>query len=111
MNLFRSRRVSVVWNARPICVRQNRTHFDGTVVEGSEVCALGEAFDLKVIAEGVATREQALRLAMDGCTQGPGYYFGRPVTAAAFTGLYVSGEPALMNIGFESNTSEPAKGA
>jgi diguanylate cyclase (GGDEF)-like protein len=63
------------------------------------VISLGEAFDLKIIADGVETREQARMLAMDGCMQAQGHYFGRPVTAAEFTALYVSGAPVRMNIG------------
>jgi diguanylate cyclase (GGDEF)-like protein len=62
------------------------------------VINLGEAFDLKVIAEGVETRDQARMLAMDGCMQAQGHYFGRPVTAADFKALYVSGAPVRMNL-------------
>jgi len=36
---------------------------------------------------------------MDGCVQAQGHYFGRPVTAADFTALYVSGASVRMNIG------------
>lgn len=75
------------------------------------VINLGEAFDLKVIAEGVETREQALMLAMDGCMQAQGHYFGRPVTAAEFTARYVKGAPARMNSGSGPDSFEPAKGA
>jgi diguanylate cyclase (GGDEF)-like protein len=53
------------------------------------VISLGEALNLKIIAEGVETREQARRLAMDGCMQAQGNYFGRPASAAEFTALYV----------------------
>jgi len=54
------------------------------------VISLGEAFDLKVIAEGVETEAQALMLARGGCREAQGYYFGRPVSAADFTALYVA---------------------
>ena len=63
------------------------------------VISLGEAFDLKVIAEGVETREQACMLAMHGCMEAQGYYFGRPVPAADFAALYVSPAPVRMNVG------------
>jgi diguanylate cyclase (GGDEF)-like protein len=55
------------------------------------VISLGKAFGLAVIAGGVETAEQARSLAADGCMQAQGHYFGRPVTAADFTALYVSG--------------------
>ncbi len=74
------------------------TPADAAIVRA--VISLGEAFNLKIIAEGVETREQARMLAMDGCMQGQGDYFGRPVTAAEFTALYVSGAPVRMDIGW-----------
>ncbi len=52
------------------------------------VISLGDAFNLKVIAEGVETEEQALMLAQDGCIEAQGYYFGRPVSVSDFTALY-----------------------
>jgi diguanylate cyclase (GGDEF)-like protein len=73
------------------------TPSDAAIVRA--VIGLGVAFDLKVIAEGVETGEQARRLAMDGCMQAQGHYFGEPVTAAAFKAMYVSAAPARMNIG------------
>jgi diguanylate cyclase (GGDEF)-like protein len=73
------------------------TPSDAAIVRA--VISLGQAFDLQVIAAGVESREQARRLAMDGCVQAQGHYFGRPVTAADFTALYVSGASVRMNIG------------
>jgi len=64
------------------------TPSDAAIVRA--IINLGKAFELKVIAEGVETGEQAQMLAMDGCVQAQGHYFGRPVTAADFTALYVS---------------------
>jgi diguanylate cyclase len=39
---------------------------------------------LRVVAEGVETREQLEFLQEQGCPQGQGYYFSRPVPALEF---------------------------
>jgi diguanylate cyclase (GGDEF)-like protein/PAS domain S-box-containing protein len=48
----------------------------------STIVALGKSLDLKVIAEGVETPEQAQRLKELGCQAFQGYYFGRPAPEA-----------------------------
>jgi diguanylate cyclase (GGDEF)-like protein/PAS domain S-box-containing protein len=53
----------------------------------SAVINMGKSFDLKVIAEGVETREQFLRLQAQQCAEGQGYYFQAPVAAREFTKL------------------------
>jgi diguanylate cyclase (GGDEF)-like protein/PAS domain S-box-containing protein len=53
----------------------------------SAVINMGRSFGLKVIAEGVETREQFLRLQAQQCTEGQGYYFQAPVAAREFTKL------------------------
>ena len=40
---------------------------------------MAHALDLRVVAEGVETREQALRLRQLGCEHAQGYLLGRPV--------------------------------
>ncbi|MES2822402.1 MAG: PAS domain S-box protein [Pseudomonadota bacterium] len=45
------------------------------------IVALGHSLSLKVIAEGVETREQLDSLASMGCDAYQGYYFARPVAA------------------------------
>lgn len=52
---------------------------DELIVES--VLALGKAFDVRVLAEGVETLEVANRLLELGCKYAQGYYFGRPMTA------------------------------
>jgi len=47
----------------------------------SAVIALGKSLNLKVIAEGVETLEQKILLAQEGCHQGQGYYYSRPITS------------------------------
>lgn len=48
----------------------------------STIVALGKSLELKVIAEGVETPEQAERLKALGCEAFQGYYFGRPAPEA-----------------------------
>ena len=43
------------------------------------ILVLAQALQLKVVAEGVETEEQAKLLRDVGCAQGQGYFFGRPV--------------------------------
>jgi diguanylate cyclase (GGDEF)-like protein/PAS domain S-box-containing protein len=53
----------------------------------SAVINMGKSFGLRVIAEGVETREQFLRLQAQQCAEGQGYYFQRPIAANEFTKL------------------------
>jgi EAL domain-containing protein (putative c-di-GMP-specific phosphodiesterase class I) len=47
------------------------------------IVSLAHSLKLEVTAEGVETAEQLLRLRQLGCEYGQGYYFSRPVDAAA----------------------------
>ena len=53
----------------------------------SAVINMGRSFGLRVIAEGVETREQFLRLQAQQCTEGQGHYFQAPVAAQEYTKL------------------------
>jgi diguanylate cyclase (GGDEF)-like protein/PAS domain S-box-containing protein len=53
----------------------------------SAVINMGKSFGLRVIAEGVETREQFLRLQAQQCAEGQGYYFREPVAANEFAKL------------------------
>lgn len=48
------------------------------------ICAIGESLSIKVIAEGVETKEQAERLSWAGCQIMQGYYFYRPMPLEEF---------------------------
>jgi EAL domain-containing protein (putative c-di-GMP-specific phosphodiesterase class I) len=45
------------------------------------IISLGKCLRLLVLAEGVQTREEADFLAMEGCDQMQGYYFGEPLSS------------------------------
>ncbi len=47
------------------------------------IVALGEAFSLRTVAEGVESAEQAAALGVIGCVVAQGYHFSRPLPAAA----------------------------
>jgi diguanylate cyclase (GGDEF)-like protein len=48
------------------------------------VVALGESLGVRVVAEGVETEDQAMRLKALGCAGAQGYYFGAATLAPAF---------------------------
>jgi len=55
------------------------------------IISMGRSLDLKVIAEGIETPEQAAYLASMGCDEGQGFLYSRPLTAedcAAFLQRY-----------------------
>jgi diguanylate cyclase (GGDEF)-like protein/PAS domain S-box-containing protein len=52
---------------------------------------IGKSARLRVIAEGVETREQLAFLKRHGCTEGQGYYLGRPVAADQASRLLQAG--------------------
>jgi EAL domain-containing protein (putative c-di-GMP-specific phosphodiesterase class I) len=58
--------------------------------DASIVCAvisMGKSLHMRVVAEGVETREQLAFLQGRECPFGQGYYFSRPVTGQACTQL------------------------
>ena len=55
------------------------------------VIGLGKSLHMRVVAEGVETREQLEILQEQGCPQGQGYYFSRPVPAVEFGQLWRRG--------------------
>jgi diguanylate cyclase (GGDEF)-like protein/PAS domain S-box-containing protein len=62
----------------------------------SAVINMGKSFGLRVIAEGVETREQFLNLQAQQCAEGQGYYFRRPAAPDEFTKLLGSNSSATV---------------
>lgn len=57
----------------------------------STIIAMGENLKRRVVADGIETRHQLSVLQSHRCTEGQGYYFGRPVAAEEFAGLLAAG--------------------
>ncbi len=55
------------------------------------VVSMGKSLNQRVIAEGVETREQLAFLQAQGCGEGQGFYFSRPVTAEGLIALLRTG--------------------
>src|ERR1700733_9762578 len=60
---------------------------DGDANIVSAVINMGKSFRLNVIAEGVETRQQFLRLQAQQCAEGQGYYFHAPIVGNEFARL------------------------
>jgi diguanylate cyclase (GGDEF)-like protein/PAS domain S-box-containing protein len=67
-------------------VRDSTTDPDDAAIV-SAVISLGRSLRLRVIAEGVETRDQLTFLKTRLCDEGQGYYFGRPMVAEKFVQL------------------------
>jgi diguanylate cyclase (GGDEF)-like protein/PAS domain S-box-containing protein len=63
------------------------------------VIALGESLQMKIVAEGVESGEQAAFLLREGCDLAQGYYYSRPVPAKEMTALLESGALPLVTAG------------
>jgi EAL domain-containing protein (putative c-di-GMP-specific phosphodiesterase class I) len=62
---------------------------DAAIVQA--IISLAHSLRLRVVAEGVETAEQLAFLQRHGCDQFQGYYFSKPVEAAAFAELLRKG--------------------
>jgi diguanylate cyclase (GGDEF)-like protein len=58
---------------------------DASIV--SAVISMGKSLQMRVVAEGVETREQLAFLQQQRCPEGQGYYFSRPVAPVEFAQL------------------------
>ena len=63
------------------------TSSEGSIGIVTGLIGLGKCLRVRVVAEGVETREQLEILTRQGCPEGQGYYFSRPVPAQEFGGL------------------------
>ena len=80
---------------------------DASIVNA--VISMGESLHMRVVAEGVETRDQVAFLQQHGCPVGQGYYFGRPVLAGQLTPLLRANfaEPAVAMNGFGQGVDTP----
>ena len=76
-------------------VRDIMTNENNAIVARS-VISMGNNLQLKVIAEGVETAEQMAFLQIQGCDEGQGYYFSRPIVADQFAKLLITGTAATV---------------
>jgi diguanylate cyclase (GGDEF)-like protein/PAS domain S-box-containing protein len=74
-------------------VLELRADSDDAAIVGSTI-GLSKQLGLAVIAEGIETRATADLLMSMGCEQGQGYFFGRPMPAAAFESQFLSAHDA-----------------
>jgi len=71
-------------------VRQITTNPDDTTIV-SAIISMGRSLKLRVIAEGVETREELEFLQAHQCDEGQGYYFSRPILPEQFAQLLETG--------------------
>ena len=69
---------------------------DASIV--TAVIGMGKNLHMRIVAEGVETREQLEFLQEHGCPQGQGFYFSRPLPAEQFGELLTSSAPALAAV-------------
>lgn len=75
------------------CLKVDRSFVSGTAHSNGDqsivraVIALGKTMDMKIIAEGVETLEQANFLRQSGCDDAQGYFYSQPVSADLIPGL------------------------
>jgi diguanylate cyclase (GGDEF)-like protein/PAS domain S-box-containing protein len=63
----------------------------------SAVISMGKSLKQRVIAEGVETGDQLAFLQAEGCGEGQGYFFSRPLVARQFAGVLETGAIKVMS--------------
>ena len=71
-------------------IRQLGTDGDDTTIV-TAVIGMARSLNLRVVAEGVETREQLAFLTANRCDDAQGYYFSRPLLAQQFAKLLITG--------------------
>jgi EAL domain-containing protein (putative c-di-GMP-specific phosphodiesterase class I) len=71
-------------------IRQLGTDGDDTTIV-TAVIGMARSLNLRVVAEGVETREQLAFLTAHRCDDAQGYYFSRPLLAQQFAKLLITG--------------------
>jgi diguanylate cyclase (GGDEF)-like protein/PAS domain S-box-containing protein len=77
----------------------DRSFVQDLVENNDDICivraiiGLGSSLGLEVIAEGIETEDQRTQLLALGCSEGQGYYYGRPMSAWDFQALLLSVSP------------------
>jgi diguanylate cyclase (GGDEF)-like protein/PAS domain S-box-containing protein len=89
-------------------VRQIAAGPDETTIVAA-VIGMGRSLKLRVVAEGVETREELAFLQAQQCDEAQGYYFSRPVLAAQFAQLLESGIPKANLDSLEPDQIDEAK--
>ncbi|MEO5346298.1 MAG: EAL domain-containing protein [Magnetococcus sp. YQC-9] len=56
------------------------------------IISMGQALNLKIVAEGVETREQLELLRERGCHELQGYYFSKPVASSSMDEMFAAGK-------------------
>src|SRR3984893_14397659 len=64
---------------------------ENNAIVARAVISMGNNLQLKVIAEGVEAAEQLAFLRVQGCDEGQGYCFGRPMVTGQFARLLKTG--------------------
>lgn len=80
---------------------------DDMAIVGAAI-SLGQKFGLSITAEGVEERATAELLLENGCEEGQGYYFGRPMPAAEFGQRFLSKDALPETGGFAPKSSAAA---
>jgi diguanylate cyclase (GGDEF)-like protein/PAS domain S-box-containing protein len=78
-------------------VLELRADSDDAAIVGSTI-GLSKQLGLSVIAEGIENRATADLLVSMGCEEGQGYFFGRPMPAAAFESQFLIGRGAAAKV-------------
>ena len=76
-------------------VRQIGTVSEATAIV-TAVIGMARTLKLRVVAEGVETREELEFLQCNGCDEVQGYYFSRPVPPLQFAKLLETGIPGAQ---------------